>query len=359
MKRDTQIARHLAFALAAISSALALPQPQDSSSAGGVAPAPVIPWVSVDTSGFPHTVTPVVSVDGNGALTTLDNPPDSLTATATYTLSPNGHASTYTGLPPVATPTGDNGAGTFLACDRGQGDDEPFCEPERGAILHPGQTYYVTWNPQWFQPIDTIVLLQTKYVDQSGDGTISLVGIPASHGFFTWSIPSDMLETEGGVSALNVSLALAYQVESEEGTSNWETQVGPTVIITEKGIGPDPNDGRTHVVAIVVPVVIVLVLVALGGFCFWSWRRHGSLPIVGKMMNRRGGGGAGYGIRQSQAQRVPGGGGLAGGYMGGGMGTDKPAPGVGIQLTDRNSWSPTSGRNVFREEIRRQQTGER
>lgn len=72
------------------------------------------------------------------------------------------------------------------------------------------------------------------------------------------------------------------------------------------------------------------------------------MPVIGGLMKRRsggGGGGAGYGVRQSRTERVGGG--------ARGVGEDKA--GGGIQLTDRESWSPTAGKNVFREELQRQQ----
>jgi len=76
------------------------------------------------------------------------------------------------------------------------------------------------------------------------------------------------------------------------------------------------------------------------------------VPILG---GRRRSGSGGYGVGQSRSQRVgvvPAGGGFGG--------NDKQGPNVGIQLTDRDSWSPTTpsqaaGRNVFREELRRQE----
>lgn len=129
------------------------PQPQVPGSGGrpggNPAPAPVIPWVSVDPAGSGITITPSVFTS-DGARTTVNNPPDSLTSTATYTLSPGGTSrpdlvSTYTGLAPVASATGvNNDAGAFIACDWRQGDDEPFCLPKRGAVLYPGRTYYGT-----------------------------------------------------------------------------------------------------------------------------------------------------------------------------------------------------------------------
>ena len=109
-----------------------------------IAAAPPV-WVTVDASGSAHTVTPAV-ITTQGHLATISDAPASLVSTATYTLSPSGHASTYTGLAPVASATGTNGSpeGVFPACDSNAnvGPVEPFCLPKPGSQLHPGKTYY-------------------------------------------------------------------------------------------------------------------------------------------------------------------------------------------------------------------------
>lgn len=121
--------------------------PSGGSRNGNAAPAPVVPWVTVDPLGIARTITPTVFTT-DGARTTANQPPDSLISTATYTLFPGGTdhpdlASTYTGLAPVASAAGTtNDAGTFLACNLGQVSDKPFCQPKRGSVLYPGRTYY-------------------------------------------------------------------------------------------------------------------------------------------------------------------------------------------------------------------------
>ena len=180
--------------------------------------------------------------------------------------------------------------------------------------------------------------------------------MPASQEYYVWSIRSDFLAKQGH-SSLVASLSLAY---SDEGKDELENRVdGPSITITEtKSTGGDGGGGGGGVsaVTVAVPVVIVAVLLILGGMCFWSWRRHGTLPLVGSLgrRQRRTSGSQGYGIRQSRSQRVGGNG------VGDGVTSDKNRPDAGIQLTDRDSWSPTGGggaqgRNVFREEVQRQQ----
>lgn len=101
-------------------------------------------WVTVDPSGIASTIIPAVFTT-QGHRTTIREPPVSLLSTGTYTISPNGRASTYTGLAPVASATSnDNDAGVFLACTANQGVNEPFCLPRSGSTLRPGHTYYST-----------------------------------------------------------------------------------------------------------------------------------------------------------------------------------------------------------------------
>ena len=137
--RGTHALRHLAVAASLFNHALALPQ------AGiTVAPAPLV-WVTVDATGSAQTVRPAV-ITTEGHLATISNAPSPLLSTATYTLSPSGRASTYTGLAPVASATGTGGslAGVFPACNTEVGPVEPFCLPKSGSELHPGKTYYST-----------------------------------------------------------------------------------------------------------------------------------------------------------------------------------------------------------------------
>jgi hypothetical protein len=117
--------------------ALALPQ----ANANEVVPLPVSAWVAVDEAGAAVTVSPVVRTT-NGATTTINPPPGTLMATGTYTLLPSGIAMTRTGLAPVATATGKNDAGIFLACNRYKGPGGAICQPEPGTVLYVGYTYY-------------------------------------------------------------------------------------------------------------------------------------------------------------------------------------------------------------------------
>lgn len=98
-------------------------------------------WVSVDKTGKPTTVTPVVTVS-DGMPTTLSAIPTELTATV-LTRTAYGELTTSTGTSP-AEPTASNkkGAGAFLVCSNPDAEYAPFCEPAKNSSLYTGTTYY-------------------------------------------------------------------------------------------------------------------------------------------------------------------------------------------------------------------------
>lgn len=104
-------------------------------------PEPTDAWISVDKSGKPTSVTPVVTVS-DGVATTISAIPPELTATE-LTRTEYGELTVSTGTAP-ALPTAENGKGKgfFLACSSVDVEDAPFCEPSAGSDLYPGTTYY-------------------------------------------------------------------------------------------------------------------------------------------------------------------------------------------------------------------------
>lgn len=113
------------------------------------APAATDPWVSVDTSGVPVTVTPVVTVV-DGATTTMSAAPNDLTATV-VTRTDYAEVTTSTGTaPPEPTATNKDGTGSFLVCNNADGENAPFCQPSHNSSLYPGTTYYGMQNSKYF-----------------------------------------------------------------------------------------------------------------------------------------------------------------------------------------------------------------
>lgn len=98
-------------------------------------------WVSVDKTGKPTTITPVVTVS-DGLPTTLSAIPTELTATI-LTRTAYGELTTSTGTAPAQpTASNKNGAGSFLVCSSPDAEYAPFCEPAKDSSLYTGTTYY-------------------------------------------------------------------------------------------------------------------------------------------------------------------------------------------------------------------------
>lgn len=95
-------------------------------------------WVTVDANGDAETITPSIS-----GTRTVSGAPEYVTQTLVYALTTaEGMVQTSTGMAPVATATARSGAGAFFQCRNYLGWDAPFCQPRRGSMLRPGNTYY-------------------------------------------------------------------------------------------------------------------------------------------------------------------------------------------------------------------------
>ncbi|KAH7321302.1 hypothetical protein B0I35DRAFT_477800 [Stachybotrys elegans] len=111
------------------------------------------PWVSVDDEGQPAaTLTPSpTTVDGTTSL--VDAAPVQLTAEV-FTSTRLGRLSTSTGEPPNPTADTQRGRGAFSRCKNMDGEFAPFCRPNRNSTLEPDTTYYVTWDPDFYNITD-------------------------------------------------------------------------------------------------------------------------------------------------------------------------------------------------------------
>ncbi|KIH89858.1 hypothetical protein SPBR_00793 [Sporothrix brasiliensis 5110] len=319
------------------------------------------PWITVDAAGHVATVTPSLS-----GPSTVSPPPSVLTQPTPFVLSLNGHATTTTAAPPVASATGPGTAGAFMACHVGESlvadAHAPFCQPRAGSQIATNHTYYVVWDPSGFAANQTVEV-QGAYAsvdtDARGEG-FSSAQLAASSGFYAWTVPSALVALYGGASGhVNVTLALAYN----SSTSNTLLRLaGPSVLVTNHVVLPHQQRHHVGAVAIAVPVVIGAAVLALLGFCVWSYRHHGHLPCIGGFVSRRTSSfsAKGYGARQSYGQRTG-----AAGHFGPPQGPYGPGLQGPIHVPppppDSNygagpiSATPTGRSNVFRDELKRQE----
>ncbi|CAK7214388.1 hypothetical protein SBRCBS47491_002126 [Sporothrix bragantina] len=317
------------------------------------------PWVTIDAGGHVLTVTPTLS-----GKSTVSPPPSVLTQHTAYILSLNGHATTTTAAPPVASATGPGTAGAFMQCNSSEssveGTANKFCQPRSGTQLSPNRTYYIVWDPSGFAANQTVVLA-AEYGSNATGGQQGFATEPlmASSGFYAWTIASDFLfsQTASTNGKVNTSLSLLYNASSipdpDHQNNNSTIQevriAGPSVLVTAAAEVPSHPKHHHHVavVAIAVPVVVGAAVLALLSYCVWAYRHHGHLPCIGGLVSRRTSSfsAKGYGTRQSYGQRT-----------GGGMGTYGPGINGRDAFYENSSTAAAPGRgNAFREELRRQE----
>ncbi|KAI2463171.1 hypothetical protein F4781DRAFT_437696 [Annulohypoxylon bovei var. microspora] len=254
------------------------------------------PWVTVDADGKPSTVTPVLTTI-SGTATVISGAPHDLTATV-FTETNYGKVSTSTGTAPIATATGGD-AGSFQVCHNKDGDNAPWCQPTDGAPLYPGTTYYFTWDPTYFSTPNTTILVQGNYLNETtGEVTDQAFESPkwsASWGFWSYTIDSSLMKHQA---AKNITLQLA----ATSTTAGSSTIIkGPRVLITNYPVY-QPDTGKTPdkaALIIALPTVFGFIALCVIGTCLWNRKsRHIGL---GNIMSR---GRNGYGIGKSSRSRM-------------------------------------------------------
>lgn len=166
--------------------------------------------------------------------------------------------------------------------------------------------------------------------------------VSASTGFYVWDIDEDILSQNGRDGGdLAATLSLIEVTTSGNGPDDSLAYAnGPSIIISKSApsydVSPEnssENHGRT--IAIAVSVMVSAVSLVLVAFVVWSWKRHGHVFGIG---------GRGRKNRQDPKRTSS--------RSTFGWPEDKNRE---VELTHRESWSPTQGRNVFRDEIQRQE----
>lgn len=183
------------------------------------------------------------------------------------------------------------------------------------------------------------VSIQVRYSDSTAS-TLSR-NISADTGYMAWTVDDDILtQFNRDGSDLVATLYLAYYVQVlDSGNNDLHYHSGPTIKISSSAPSYDPSpesklESHSKTVTIAVPVAIAVILLASGLFLLWSWRRHRSICGIGLRDNSR---------RPKKMSSVS-------NY---GWPEDKSHQ---VELMNREGWGSTQGKNVFREEIRRQET---
>ncbi|KAF4636852.1 hypothetical protein G7Y89_g1226 [Cudoniella acicularis] len=249
------------------------------------------PWVSVDASGSPvATITPVLTTV-SGVATTISAAPASLTATTT-SQSDNAPSTTSGSTGPTST-----GGGSFQVCHNMDGDFAPFCKPDNGSSVYVGETYYVTWDTNFFAEKNATVIVLANYVNQTGgvQAFASKITVNA-YGFISWTIDSAWLQ---GLSSNNLTLFInPLNPIANEPTSF----TGPTLQVTNRPAEyyrqPQTQAPKGQSLYIALPTVFgFIILCVCGGYIIN--RKHRKIGL-GNVMGRR----KGYGVGKSRTQRL-------------------------------------------------------
>ncbi|TEY74631.1 hypothetical protein BOTCAL_0072g00270 [Botryotinia calthae] len=242
------------------------------------------PWVTVDASGYVSTVTPILTtISGN--VTTSDAAPAQLTATGTLSFFETSTTSTSIEAVPTLT-----GGGAFEICHNLKGKFAPFCKPDNGSSVYVDETYYVTWDTQYFAGSNNSVFIQANYVNASGGGVQAFQSAPSSNnlGFIAWTIDKSWLKN---MKFNNVTLFF---------TPTQKTDVisvqGPTLMVTTSP-APEPYrqspskapHGASLYIAL--PTILAFIVLVVGGT--WYCNRKRRSIGMGSVMGRRKGYGAG------------------------------------------------------------------
>ena len=192
----------------------------------------------------------------------------------------------------------------------------------------------MTWAADYFASGDTMVHV-------SGIFTPSLIpvfpaiSVPADRGYYAWTVQDAYLL---GREEKDMTMTLTYtDADGEEKTLN-----GPKIWVVRADISINqPQESRSsggvNPAAIAVPVVLGLAAVAAG--LYFLWRRNKQKLILAGIRRRSS---QGYGVGKSHSQRTR-------------TGTDKSIADIQLHESPTSPTPSTPGRNVFQEELRRQE----
>lgn len=209
----------------------------------------------------------------------------------------------------------------------------------------------VTWNSMYFASENASVQVEGTFAD--GEGFASEV-VPAERGFYTWNTTDMSQKLASNHGFLEVSLSLITLDTSNSNETTASRQEGPIVIFSSSSRSQRSGSHRIDVLTVVLPSMLgVTILVVMCAICVirrkraslpkWLTRLFTSPPHLAPPPRYN-----------TQPPRVitfdtkP-------------PKIDSAIPRYELQLTTRDSWSATSlgrephpGRNVFREEMMRQ-----
>ncbi|KFA67163.1 hypothetical protein S40285_05248 [Stachybotrys chlorohalonatus IBT 40285] len=258
------------------------------------------PWVSVNDEAQPvATYTPSMTTV-SGTPSAVDGAPEQLTASV-FTWTSYAKVTTSTGLPPNPTAARRSGEGAFSRCRNMDGEFAPICRPSHNTTLLTGHTYYITWDPDYFNTTDipnnstvevAIRLDWFNHTDRnpSNWGWLHLDTynrVPAAWGFWTLDLTTSYLkDTTPGHTMTNVSISL---VSSISGSNEKNTTAALPVAFMQPGLPPvrhSPGASRESLI-IGLPIGFGALVLVIGGLFLYNrrTRRIGLGNVMGRKRN--------------------------------------------------------------------------
>jgi hypothetical protein len=244
--------------------------------------APTAVWVTIDDDGQPSTTfTPSYTTDAS-TTSLVDPAPHDLTASV-YTWVTWGKATTSTGEPPNPTATSSNNEGSFSRCYNMDGEYAPLCRPSLNSTLLTGTTYFVTWDPDFFNTtgeslhenttIDISVRIEylntTRNVNEWVKLETSDKTRPATHGFWPFKVESKHLKGKS-TNQIRLQLLTSRYGSAEkvpvEGFDGYPLKVENPGWSDHK---PSPAPSNRDLI-IALPVALGSVALLVLGVCLWN-----------------------------------------------------------------------------------------
>ncbi|ODA76150.1 hypothetical protein RJ55_08433 [Drechmeria coniospora] len=253
---------------------------------------PMLPWIAVDDEGQPSTTYSPTVTTIDGTPTPVNGAPHDLTASV-YTWTTWGHITTSTGEPPNPTATKAGSLeGAFSRCYNLDGPFAPFCRPDINSTLLTGNTYYITWDPDYYNRTGLAgktnattveISVRLDYLNTSSNEMLKLDTsdrVPARWGFWPFKLENDHLK---GKRVNNVTITL---LSSIMGSVEKNKSVALPVSLTAPGLDHTTPTKVPSGGALVIALPIVLGAIALIVIGLFLWHRKTRRIQLGNIMSR-------------------------------------------------------------------------
>ncbi|KAM0260798.1 hypothetical protein ACHAQJ_002564 [Trichoderma viride] len=237
---------------------------------------PTAPWVTVGDEGTPvKTVTPKATTV-SGTPTLVDVAPHDITASV-FTWTSWGDITTSTGRPPNPTAASKNHDGVFSRCYNKDGEYAPFCTPYENSTLLTGNTYYITWDPDYYNKTSFKtnttyeITVRLDYLNKTSNEWVKLESfdndrVPASWGFWPLQVTKGLLK---GEKTNNVTITLLV---APQGTNNKNSSIALPVAFQNPAFPQNSNPqvpkGRT--LSIALPLSFGCIVFIVVGIFMWN-----------------------------------------------------------------------------------------